>query len=123
MREWHSFGTRLRAAIVALCVTALALGGAHLAHAVGFAQASGSMAVTDAATASADDGHGCADHAQKAPIEKTCAACVLHLSCLAIAWPEAVPFVPDVQAPDSVAAAPLLGRTVPPLLHPPDARA
>ncbi len=123
VREWRSFGTRVRAAIVVACVAALALGGAHLAHATGFAQANNPTVTATVTAASADDGHGCADHAQKAPVEKACAVCVLHLSCLAIVWPEATVFVPIAHAPDTVPAATLLGRTVSPLLHPPDARA
>ena len=108
-----------RAAAVALCVTALTLGGAHLAHATGFAQ-TGGTATSEAADG--DDGRGCADHARKAPVEKNCTVCVLHLSCLAIAWPQPAAFVHIAHAPDRSLAAILLGRTVPPLLHPPDAR-
>lgn len=106
--------------IAILCVAALAVGGAHLAHAAGFAQANAHGAI--AANHAGAKTDGCADHERTAPIEKNCGVCVLHLSCLAITWPEVTPPVPDTQAPDSVAAAMLLGRTVPPLFHPPDAR-
>ena len=121
MRKGRIMGWR--GVTVALCVAVLALGGAHLAHATGFVQASGHIAGADAADGAGVWADGCAGHTTKAPIEKNCAVCVLHHSCLAVAWPASATFAPDLLSPDGVAAATLLGRTILPLLHPPDARA